>query len=691
MKTANIKICSVVLIFLLGILSSCTKEKKIFYVNHDASGNQSGESWQDAFTDIQPALEAASTGDSIWIAAGTYIPPNDTGFIIRKPLHILGGFKGTEKYSKDREYKDSLDWKFLAHETIISGDKNRDDDVSKWNPRLVEDANSKSHPWSACNMKDNCTHLFFAKDKFKEKIVIDGLKLTGGVADGGGIHHNGGGIAISSPLDVINCDIQSCYAVNNGGGVCYEGNDLLVKNTLFHECWSNNGGGIYNSQTGKNNLILDHNLFYGCHAASVGGGVAQFSEITASAISNTRIVNNIFNACSAYASSSTSDGGGLYQKIKQPVKVEIKKGHNFLIHRNNFYKCHVNKIDNRARDSDATGGGLSFNTTTNEKYLKKINFEVSKNRFFNCYLDAVRGRGGGAYLMGPVHFKGNVVRFCYSYNSNKKIDSDRVNVQGGGIYAINAHVDECYICSCDAYWGSGGGVYCNGDAKVTGSKIINCSAADNGGCIYACGSNVIKNCLLANGTADNGGGFASYYKQYQKKIFVIGCTVTNCWARNTRGAIYSYTDTEVHESVIFNNSAKKVGHRYNTVFERQVGNTTGLSGTKLYLADCAISGFTEQDKKNHDWMGYGFTKFRNILKLEKKNKPHADKNGLYVHFKHPIKYLGRIDAYNLKSEKSKKTYNDILNADWSMEEVSPCGDWGCSENVVKLNKEIWKI
>ena len=44
----------------------------IHYVDADAtSGGNNGSSWADAFTELQPALDAALSGDQIWVAAGS--------------------------------------------------------------------------------------------------------------------------------------------------------------------------------------------------------------------------------------------------------------------------------------------------------------------------------------------------------------------------------------------------------------------------------------------------------------------------------------------------------------------------------------------------------------------------------------------------------------------------------------------
>ena len=46
----------------------------VIYVRNSASGANTGASWTDAYTSLQSAIAAASSGNQIWVAAGTYTP-----------------------------------------------------------------------------------------------------------------------------------------------------------------------------------------------------------------------------------------------------------------------------------------------------------------------------------------------------------------------------------------------------------------------------------------------------------------------------------------------------------------------------------------------------------------------------------------------------------------------------------------
>ncbi|HEY3477130.1 MAG TPA: SBBP repeat-containing protein, partial [Anaerolineales bacterium] len=91
---------------------------QIYYVNWDATGADDGTSWEDAYTDLQSALSAASYGDKIWVAAGTYKPTSGTdrtiSFTLKNGVAVYGGFAGTETSRAQRNYE--------ANVTVLSGD-----------------------------------------------------------------------------------------------------------------------------------------------------------------------------------------------------------------------------------------------------------------------------------------------------------------------------------------------------------------------------------------------------------------------------------------------------------------------------------------------------------------------------------------------------------------------------------------
>jgi hypothetical protein len=98
-------------------------EGRILRVHAEAAGASDGASWQDAFTNLQDALRAATTGDEIWVATGVYTPgtARTSTFRMKYQVAIYGGFAGTETQ------RDQRDW--VANPTVLSGDIDGNDTV----------------------------------------------------------------------------------------------------------------------------------------------------------------------------------------------------------------------------------------------------------------------------------------------------------------------------------------------------------------------------------------------------------------------------------------------------------------------------------------------------------------------------------------------------------------------------------
>ena len=88
-------------LFALSIITFLGTSFSAYAATHhvDASvvgGTGSGDSWANAFTDLQAALAVASGGDEIWVATGTYRPTADADraatFNMKDDVSVYGGF-----------------------------------------------------------------------------------------------------------------------------------------------------------------------------------------------------------------------------------------------------------------------------------------------------------------------------------------------------------------------------------------------------------------------------------------------------------------------------------------------------------------------------------------------------------------------------------------------------------------------
>ncbi len=221
----------------------------VIYVDGSAVGGNDGSSWADAFVNLQSALGAATGGDEIWVAEGTYKPTSDTDrlatFSLKSDVALYGGFAGVESSQDERNWQTNV--------TILSGDIGVAGDI-----------------------EDNSIHIVTGADGAR----LDGFTITGGNASGTGSARFGGGMYNyqSSPT-VANCRfIDNTSSIYGGAMFNQNGAAPTVINCSFSGNRSLYGGGVYNY-----NLTDAPATFIGCSftgnlANHSGGGMYNYQS-----------------------------------------------------------------------------------------------------------------------------------------------------------------------------------------------------------------------------------------------------------------------------------------------------------------------------------------------------------------------------------------------------------------------------
>jgi len=184
----------------------------IVYVKHDASGLNTGASWEDAFTDLQSALSITCTSlDQIWVAGGTYYPTagidRTIAFVMKNDLAIYGGFDGNEAPGYDLSLRD-----FTTNQTILSGDIGTIDDIS-----------------------DNSYHVIYNfGNSLDATAILDGFTISDGNANGASPNHLAGGMLnYSSSPAVSNCIFKDNTAETAGALYQQSESPLTISNCSF--------------------------------------------------------------------------------------------------------------------------------------------------------------------------------------------------------------------------------------------------------------------------------------------------------------------------------------------------------------------------------------------------------------------------------------------------------------------------
>ena len=249
------------------------------YVDASPAGaGDDGTSWDAAYSDLQSALSAASSGDAIWVAAGTYKPTSGTDrtatFQLKTGVALYGGFSGIETTLEDRDLS--------SNPSILSGDIGTEGDNT-----------------------DNSYHVLTGSGT-DATAILDGFTITAGNAnsttdpndDGGGLYNDGG-----SPT-LTNCTLSGNSADSYGGAIYNRSSSspTLINCTLSGNS-ADNGGAIFNlaSSPALTNCTLSGNS-----ADSYGGAISNFSSSSPMLTNSTLSGNSAFygGAISNYDNSS---------------------------------------------------------------------------------------------------------------------------------------------------------------------------------------------------------------------------------------------------------------------------------------------------------------------------------------------------------------------------------------------------
>ncbi len=232
------------------------------YVDQDATGDQTGTSWHHAYHNLKTAIDAAVTGDQIWVAEGTYFPFDFEceeidyfnwiyTFWLDKDVEIYGGFSGSETFLEARNPTD--------HPTVLTG------------KIIYENATYEINTVVTFSGVTNAA-------------ILDGFTIQDGNADKG-LTKIGGGIlvvALSSGISanpiIRNCMIQNNRAFSGAGMACISSDGGMVSPVVVNCNFSDNiasekGGGILSQTDGGNTTLVFENTIFSNNRSQEGGAI----------------------------------------------------------------------------------------------------------------------------------------------------------------------------------------------------------------------------------------------------------------------------------------------------------------------------------------------------------------------------------------------------------------------------------
>lgn len=301
-----------------------------WYVDDTATGLNNGLSWTNAYTTVQAAVDAAMSGEEVWVAQGTYSTGTTTPVVTMKDgVLIYGGFQGTENLLSERTdptaFPATLDGITTSVPVVQAASNASLDGFNVTGGSCacygagIQAINLSDFTLSKCQVYGNSSSYggsgMLTRDSTNTRVLNSIFQNNTGTGSdfGAGILQWGGSATIRNCLFYANNNV-SYY----GGavGVYYTyGPYTMIENSAF--TGNNNGGGgggalaTLNSQSTITNSIL--------WADSGGSEIAEFSPPSSTVISYSDVQGGYTGTGNINIDPQFIGGGNYHVKPSSPV------------------------------------------------------------------------------------------------------------------------------------------------------------------------------------------------------------------------------------------------------------------------------------------------------------------------------------------------------------------------------------
>jgi len=401
-------------------------------------------------TTLQACISASANGDTVLIAAGTYVT---NSLSITRAVSLIGNgvSPSSVKLRPSSGRMIQYDAASITASTVISN-------------MTIENGNTGLSTGGGIRVASGGAPLFHS-------LVISNNTSIGG-----------GGIRIIPTVDVTltNVTLFSNTASGNGGGISTVAGKLTLLNSqVLSNSAGTNGGGI--SSGGP--LVISNTLILTNTASGSGGGVFGFQAV------------NVFRG--SINKNKAAIGGGLFVATGMNLTLEggIDSSNRLAI------------TDNAA--TAGNGGGahadgpvkifgdtlFASNTATGEGgalYVHDLTDDFPNNIVLSWIINTSGGNGGAVRALGTVNLCPSRPQFLGNHAG------DGTNADGGGIYADGA----IFLCGggslSNANTARFGGAYYSKQSVTLNGHDMGANTAQSGGCVFSEGS------ILFNSSDTNG-------------------------------------------------------------------------------------------------------------------------------------------------------------------------------------------
>ncbi|MEM6261471.1 MAG: choice-of-anchor Q domain-containing protein [Bacteroidota bacterium] len=544
------------LVWLLGLMAvtHSVQAKRIYVDASSTAPTPDGTSWSLAYPNLQEGIDAALSGDSIWVAAATYFPTVEfdadmsggtdarerTFYLNTNGVKIFGGFSGVEVSFAQRD--------IAANPTVLSGDLG------------IQPSD-----------RDNTYHVMCI-DGTTNGIVTSALEINGFTFTKG------------------NANIS--MSTNGLGGAILvigdkNGNEAspLISSCIFFQNAAELGGAIYNNGFAQGNsspILKDCDFIE--NQADIGGAIYNYGFF--SGTSSPEITNCIFEENAARIDGGAIYNAGLSFGTSSPV----------------ITNCSF--AQNRSFDK----GGAIYNLSNSSGICSPSISQCT----FSQNTSLIRGGGGAIYNEGTSSgMSSPEITNCTFIQNNSNADG------GGAIYNVSNSSGNCSPtisgCTFDGNQSDfeGGAIHNISNSGSTSSPtILSCTfngnqSEDKGGAIYnesnslSFSSPAIINCIFTQNQSDSAGG-AIYNVSNISGISspsLTNCTLIQNRSRSKGGAVRSTGSAFVvmTNSILWRNSGPFLD---SVSFEAQIAETNLSQSLVTY---CLVNGIDTFSNKPPIW------------------------------------------------------------------------------------------
>lgn len=549
-------------------------------VNWDGTGD---------YTTIQAGIDVAVYGDTVDVAAGTYvenitlkdgvavigagpvdttIDGNQNGSVVTSvscgPDTLLDGFtitNGTGTIDGDRSFGGGV-YNYLNSSPKVNNCAFNNNSAYLGGAFFIDE--NSSPVLTDCSFTNNYATVgggMYIYDECTPVLTKCTFTNNSSIAPGGAMHigwkcasvltdctftnnscSSGGAVfLISSGSIFVNCTFTGNQANANGGAMTLEGiydfDIIIITCTFTENSAAEKGGAIYND-FGDDRITIANCYFKNNEAAS-GGAVYDDGQIS-------KISSCVFTQNTAL------ENGGALECIYGPIENCIFTENIAGDYGGALYYCN-DTISNCIIEDNSAGGGYIGNYT----YIGGGGLARCSGTIENCS------------ITGNTAIYGGGLSGCSGTIINCEISNNTADTDYGGLGFCHGFIIKCTITGNSSdYYGGGLG---NCDAAVI-KCIIKGNSSMHGGGLFWC-EGVVTSCIIADNTAtSHGGGLCSFIGT------INNCLIVRNSSDNWGGGLFDCHDT-LRNSTIAGNTAVYGGGLY------------GCNGT---ITNCIISGNSTQ-------------------------------------------------------------------------------------------------